>query len=391
MSRPVRIAFLVVDDRFNKELPTPVFGTAPSALLRGFEELGREKIEVHVISCMPRVLPCPAKLAENIWFHGAHVPKWGFLRTLHSGCIRAVKRIVEEIRPDIIHAQGGESWCAVSGMFLPYPKILTLHGILRVIDPLVKLKPRPYWKLQTLLERIAIPRYDGLLCISKHTRKHVADLARRTWIVPNATDPRYFRIIPNPTFPPVILYVGTVYGLKNQVGFLDAIAPLAGESRFILRFCGHVDRSTEYGAKLGERIDRHDWCQEAGQLNRQQIEQELRSAAMLVLASFEENCPMVILEAMSAKVPVVASDVGGIPDLIENNVTGLLCDPHDADSMRDAVSKLLHNRALADALACQARIKAETQHSPLAVATRHLEIYQEMVAKKIEHAIAPPC
>lgn len=391
MPRPIRVAFLVVDDRFNKDLATPYFGTAPTALLKGFEALGREKVEVHVISCMPRPLACPEKLADNIWFHGAYVPKWGFLRTLHSGCIRAVKRIVEEIRPDVVHAQGGERWCAVSGMLLPYPKLLTLHGILRVIDPLVKLKPRPYWKLQTLLERIAIPRYDGLLCITTHTRRQIEDLARRTWIVPNATDPRYFAIRPNPTSPPVILYVGTVYSLKNQVGFLDAIAPLAGESRFVLRFCGHVDRNTEYGAILGERIDRHDWCQEAGHLNRQQIEHELRGATMLALASFEENCPMVILEAMSAGVPVVASKVGGIPDLIEHDVTGLLCDPHDADSMREAVSRLLKNPELASELACRARTKAETQHTPLAVATRHLEVYQEMLAQKKGHTSASPC
>jgi len=380
MTRPLRVAFLVVDDRFNKELAVPYFGTAPTALLKGFEELGGSEIEVHVVSCLARDLPCPEKLADNIWFHGKYVPKWGYLRTMHSGCIRAVRSMVKDINPDIVHAQGGERWCAVSGMLLPYPKILTLHGILRIIDPLVKLQPRAYWKLQTLLERIAIPRFDGTLCITSHAEKNVSDLARKTWVVPNATDPRYFGMARAPASgPPVILYVGSVYSLKNQVGFVDALEPLAKDLDFVVRFCGTVARDTEYGASLGGRIDRHSWCEETGHLNREEIEQQLRSATMLALCSFEENCPMVILEALSAGVPVVASRVGGIPDLIEHETNGLLCDPRDPDSIRNAVRRLLTDGDLATRLAARGREGALARYTPRAVASRHLEIYRELL------------
>lgn len=380
MPSPLRVAFLVVDDRFNKDLPVPYFGTAPTALLKGFEELGAGEIEVHVVSCLARNLPCPEKLAENIWFHGKYVPKWGFLRTLHSGCIRAVRNMVTDINPDIVHAQGAERWCAVSGMLLPYPRILTLHGILRVIDPLVKLQPRAYWKLQTLLERIAIPRFDGTLCITTHAENSVSDLARKTWVVPNATDPRYFRIERAPAFgPPVILYIGSVYSLKNQVGFVDALEPLAKELDFVVRFCGTVDRNTEYGAALGARIDRHAWCEEAGHLSREEVKEQLKRASMLALCSFEENCPMVILEAMSAGLPVVASRVGGIPDLIDDGINGLLCDPTQPDSIRRAVQRLLTDASLAGTIGQEGRERAMARYTPRAVALKHLEIYRELI------------
>jgi hypothetical protein len=113
--KPIRVAFLVVDDRFGNPGPVPFFGTAPSALLQGFEELGREKIEVHVICCTQHRHPAPEKLAENIWYHQLHVPTFGFLRSLHTGCVLAVRKLLKKLQPDVVHSQGTERWCAISG------------------------------------------------------------------------------------------------------------------------------------------------------------------------------------------------------------------------------------------------------------------------------------
>lgn len=87
---------------------------------------------------------------------------------------------------------------------------------------------------------------------------------------------------------------------------------------------------------------------------------------------------MVVLEAMAAGVPVVASKVGGVPDLIEEAKTGIFCDPLEAVSMRTAVERVLTDQQLARDLAKRARQAARERFHPRVVAQRHLQIYQEV-------------
>lgn len=359
----------------------PFFGTAPTALLQGFEELAGE-IEIHVVCCTQGVHPKPEKLAPNIWFHAEPVPKWGFLRSLHLGCHLAVRRMIRKIDPDIIHAQGSERWCAITGAFQGKPKVLTLHGFLRMIDPLMKMRPRAYWKTQTLLERIAIPKYDGVVAITNYTKENVADISKKSWVVPNATDRRYFEVSRNPDSRPVILYVGNIQERKNQVGFLDAIAPLAEELGFRVRICGPINPDDTYNREMLDRVARYPWAEAVGKISRDQLVDELSRCTLLALVSHEDNCPMTVLEAMSAGIPVLASRVGGIPDLVEDGLNGSLCEPTDPESIRHGLQAILARPENVVRMGAAGRERALERYLPVQVAKRHLEIYREVLATR---------
>src|SRR6202020_993017 len=98
----MKVAILTTDNREhyrNYAATAPSFGAAPEALLQGFATMS--DLEVHVISCTQKPMKSPEKLTENTWFHSLYVPKVGWMRTSYQGCIRAVRRKLKVILPDI--------------------------------------------------------------------------------------------------------------------------------------------------------------------------------------------------------------------------------------------------------------------------------------------------
>lgn len=92
----------------------------------------------------------PAKLVDNIWFHSLHVPKIEWLRAAYQGCIRATRRKLHELKPDIVHDQGMERDCSISGVFSGFPNVLTIHGNIRLIARPEQAKP--FWWLAARLD-----------------------------------------------------------------------------------------------------------------------------------------------------------------------------------------------------------------------------------------------
>jgi glycosyltransferase involved in cell wall biosynthesis len=399
----MRIALLTTDNRENYrkyELEKPYFGTAPEGLIEGFSKI--PELEVHVISCTQRVMASPSKLAENIWFHSLPVPKSGWLRTGYQGCIRAVRKKLKEIQPDIVHGQGTERDCAISAFLSNYPKLLTIHGNLRLIKKQVGFKPFSAIWFQSILEGIVVPRFDGIICITNYTQEAVASEVKRTWVVPNAVDLSFLELGKDrighrsdvsyqrtessdsgfrfqlSNSPPIILVVANIDPRKNQINFIQSLDALSQSQRFEVRFFGNCG-SDAYGLEFLSLVKERSWCSYGGMIGREELRREFETASMLALPTHEDNCPMVVLEAMATGVPVMASKVGGVPDLIDGISTGLFCDPCDPESFSVGVTRLLENRDFADQMAITAFHEAMNRFHPKVIAERHLEIYREVL------------
>jgi glycosyltransferase involved in cell wall biosynthesis len=393
----MKIAFLVPDNRENfrqYDLQKPCFGTAPTALLEGFSMVGDhpEEPEIHIISCTQRRIPAPEKLASNIWFHSLHVPKAGWLRSGYLGCAFAVGKKLREIHPDLVHAQGTERDCAISAILSPYPKILTIHGNLRLIKKQVGFRPFSAMWLQSYLEGLVVPRFDGVICITNYTRKAVEHEVPKTWVVPNAVDPAFLalgekRLSDSSARPstldsrlttPIILCVANVDQRKNQNAFIKALDPLTRSMNFEVRFFGSCP-DDEYGREFQMLVSKRPWCHYAGMIGRGELRNQFTEADLLVLPTHEDNCPMAVLEAMASGVPVMASKVGGVPDLIDGTTTGLFCSPNEPESFRSGVTRLLKDPSLAEFLREAAYKEAMERFHPKVVAQRHIEIYREVL------------
>jgi glycosyltransferase involved in cell wall biosynthesis len=113
----------------------------------------------------------------------------------------------------------------------------------------------------------------------------------------------------------------------------------------------------ELAARLGlsERIDFLGACSEGDTLA------QIADSDLLVLPSLLEGLPVVLMEAMALGVPVVASRLAGIPELVEHGATGLLFTPSDWDDFATQIVRLLEDRELRASVRVQARAKIETE------------------------------
>jgi glycosyltransferase involved in cell wall biosynthesis len=361
--------------------PQPHFGTAPSALLQGLAMI--PEIEVHVVSCIRQPVSSPKKIAPNMFFHSLVVPKIGWMKTLFQGCVRAARKKIRKIQPDIVHGQGTEADCSLSAIYSGFPNVLTVHGNMRSVARINGDPPLSYNWIAARLEGFVLPRTRGVVCITNYTRNAVTDLARRTWLVPNAVDASFFEVqaAPDLSRPPVGLCVGTICGYKNQNDFIRALDPLARERKFKIVFLGKAE-PTDYGREFLQLVRERPWCEHVGFVDREQLKAWLKTSSFLALPTREDNCPMVVLEAMAAGVPVLASNIGGVPDLIESERTGLLGDPARPESFRAGVARILSDRELSRNLAAAAKAEALRRFHPLVVAQQHLAIYREVIGGK---------
>ena len=378
----MRIAVITTDGRWMAKrlhAKEPMLAYIHEVLARAMAASGEH--EVHVLSCSRGPVSSPAKLAGNVWFHSLHVPKMGWMRTGYQGCIRAVRRKCKEIQPDIVHGQGTELDCAMDAVFSGFPNVLTIHGNMRRIAKVTKARPFSFGWFAARLETLAVSRAGGVVCISSHTQRAVENLARRSWVVPNALQPSFFEIQsqPAPGEPPRILCVARVTLLKNQNALIQALDSLASKRGFQLVFLGAAPQEDAYAAEFLRLVKSRPWCRHVGHVNPEEIREYLRSASLLALPSLEENCPMSVLEAMAAGVPVAAARVGGVPDLIEDGKSGFLFDPLDAGSMRATIERALANPAAALEIAGCAKKLARQRFHPEVVAREHFKIYEEVL------------
>lgn len=117
-----------------------------------------------------------------------------------------------------------------------------------------------------------------------------------------------------------------------------------------------------------------------GALGMAEVRQLVRAADIVLLPSLWENCPYSCLEAMAAGRAVLCADQGGMPELIQNGVNGLLAAPGDASSFINRIEELIDDSALRAQLGRAARATVERRHGDTHVARQALNVYQDLVA-----------
>jgi glycosyltransferase involved in cell wall biosynthesis len=209
---------------------------------------------------------------------------------------------------------------------------------------------------------------------------------RRIFYLPNAVDLTHYTQAGKQTgssggcqtIPPVVLCIGRLVKQKRVDRFLQIVKQLASEGvkfRADIIGTGPLQQSLEAEAKL---LGLNGRVRFLGQQS--DIPRLLSDAQVVVLCSDHEGMPNVVLEAMAAGVPVVAANIGAVPDLIAEGVDGFLVASHDVRGFVARIKRLLADRVLWCRISQAARDKAGSRFSIKVLAARLGEVYAEALS-----------
>ena len=288
-----------------------------------------------------------------------------------------IARELRDFKPHAVLAQGAhETAAALSGRKLARTDtvvIADLHGDWRAPTRLYGSRLRGV--LSPVADRVALGalrRADGIRTVTGYT----TGLVRELGLEPADEFPAYMDFDsflqeqpkPIPTRAQA-LFVGVLERYKNVDGLAEAwrrAAPRVPQAR--LRLVGSGTMRPLVEELVAELPEQTSWTE---RLTQSEVSSALDESTLLVLPSRSEGMGRVIVEAFCRGRPLVASRVGGIPDLVEDGVNGLLVEPGDPEALAAALVRLLTDRALAERLGAGAQASAgEWTISPEEFASR---------------------
>ena len=201
-------------------------------------------------------------------------------------------------------------------------------------------------------------------------------------VVHNAVDVSSFAQASNAGGPPRIVSVGRFAYPKDYATLVEALAGVRADYHAVLVGEGPARGGVVADVRsrgLARRIELPG--------ARRDVPELLAGADLFVLSSRSEGLPVSVLEAMAARLPVVATDVGGTAELVVEGETGFLVPPADPEALADAVEQLLRNPELRDRLGAAARRRAERLFDAPRFREAHLRLYRRELER---HCLAAP-
>ncbi|MGI9146215.1 MAG: glycosyltransferase family 4 protein [Chloroflexota bacterium] len=354
--------------------------TATAALLEGLRGY-QEEFDFHIVATDTRIGRDVHEQRDGFWFHFLSIPNAPWLRPRLTMRMFRTHQQLARLQPQLVHGQASVvDWVAV--LLGNCKRVHTVHGILRHE---ARLRTGwEFWAANSLipLETLVFQRCDAFICISDYAARVVGP-NRLCFRIPNAVGSAFFRMPRvRPTGSPHLVFTGVLAPIKRPADLLMAHHALrASFPNLRTTFCGPVEDHA-YARDLQAVIaEQHIGGVElVGTLRRDQVANLLAGATALVLPSAQENTPMVIAEAMAAGVPVVASRVGGIGEMIQHGQTGLLFSPGDVPGLTSALHLLLSDPGLQDRLGERARQRAREVYASDRVGGATAAVYRELLS-----------
>ncbi len=305
-------------------------------------------------------------------------------RKFDYGLVGQAERFVREHGATALESNGYKShvlcWLLRRKTGLPW--IAVVHGWTRE-----NLKMRAY----TAIEQIMLPLADQVVAVSESLKRRILPPARaKCLVIPNAVDPAEWRAGPGELNPRASLrlpagavlagVVGRLSPEKGQMIFVRALALARAQNPLI---CGLIvgdgqDRPGLEAAVSAAGLE--PYCFFTGYTT--EVAPWYRAMDILAMPSFSEGMPCAALEGMCLGLPLLASHVGGVPEVVLDNRTGLLLPPGDAEALASALLVLAGNPIRRQAMGEAGRQRALEHFSARDRAARLLSLYARLSGRE---------
>ena len=257
-------------------------------------------------------------------------------------------------------------------MLAKCPVILHLHG-----GGFARFYDVECGKVRRRIIRFFLERATRVIVLSERWRAWITRIAdsRRVVCIPNLVPAVEER--PQSRRGNMVLFLGRLERRKGIFDLLDAIAALRAHVPDIHLVCagdGDLGSVARYAERLGidNAVSFPGWV---GPAEKQSL---MNRAAVCVLPSYTEGLPMSLLEAMAAGLPVAATSVGGIPDVVADGINGFLFDPGDSAMLQRLLLRLLHDPELGKRMALAARETVRMRFATERVLAQLDELYTDL-------------
>lgn len=287
---------------------------------------------------------------------------------------------------DVVHAHAGEDiavlpFARIAALRHRCPLVVTLHSSQRHTVRKRSLSGTVGRLFGSLAERWIAGIADAVIVLTPSAARLLRQdgiPADRVHVIPSGFAPDLFSVEEEDPFPdlprPRVAYVGRLSEQKGVDVLLGAFARCREAASLLVVGDGPHRTKLQRRAR-GLRRD----VRFTGFLPHADIPAVLRHVDVLVLPSLYEELGSVLVEAMAVGLPVVASRVGGIPDLVRDGVNGLLAEPADPDAFAQAIDRVLADPGTAARLEAAARATARAYTWPV-LARRVAEVYRQAIA-----------
>ncbi len=334
------------------------------------------------------------------------------LQSVFKTIDRDLQIVGEGVDADIVHCHTWYTHMAGIWAKLNFgvPLVVTTHSL----EPL-----RP-WKREQLaggydfslwVEKMAIEMADAVIAVSHGTRADVKSLFNisddRLKVIYNGIDTDEFKKVSSTAHikrfgfdadKPYLLFVGRITRQKGIIHLVNAIKHINPELQIVL--CAGAPDTPEIEHEMAEGVkavsqnrDNIYWIREM--VDRKTLIELYSHAAIFCCPSIYEPFGIINLEAMACETPVVASAVGGIPEVVVDDVTGKLVkleqmteSPFEAlkpevfaRDLAEAVNKLMADQSLRDKMAAAGRKRVEDVFSWKSIAHQTVDLYQTLIKK----------